>query len=336
MDAQPTSRRDSSGYSFGFLSFIKVESAAYNKFKLLTNPAARDYSFTATKKNVAGFGLLSWGGDKPQAVSSAAFLLSGIALNGRAGQGAARLAGAPPVVQPVQFRPPRLDSWQRFVQRTGAHIMTNTPLVPVFTGTISNQSIQLCNARDLYQFLEVGKDFSTWIKNRIEQYGFIEGEDYSPILGNRSDGKSGKRRIEYHLTLDMAKELAMVENNDKGRQIRRYFISLERKSTQALPSSKPKRYHYPRNFLEQPYFKSATSSANLSISMLSNTEKFISPLFCLLNELRADGHEISAPWDEAIAMREAIVRANETLKDIYLKAIRETNMPSKVALKGKR
>ncbi len=70
--------------------------------------------------------------------------------------------------------------------------------------------------------------------------------------------------------------------------------------------------------------------------MLSNTEKFISPLFCLLNELRADGHEVSAPWDEAIAMREAIVRANETLKDIYLKAIRETNMPSKMALRGKR
>jgi hypothetical protein len=115
-----------------------------------------------------------------------------------------------------------------------------------------------------------------------------------------------------------------------------FLSQSEPRSLPPKPAESSKRYHYPRSFLEQPYFKSATSSANLSISMLSNTEKFISPLFCLLNELRADGHEVSAPWDEAIAMREAIVRANETLKDIYLKAIRETNMPSKMALRGKR
>ncbi len=303
----------------------------------LTTAINQAYPFTATERNVAGFDSLGEAAIGRQRYAVRLFYcLSVLVIYGRTGQGAARLAGASPVCQPVLVPPTSFDSEERFLQRTEAHIMTNTPLVPVFTGTISSQPIQLCNARDLYQFLEVGKDFSTWIKNRIEQYGFIAGEDYSPVLGNRSDGKAGKGRTEYHLTLDMAKELAMVENNDKGRQIRRYFISLERKAPKALPPSEPKRYNYPRNFLEQPYFKSANSTASLSISMLSNTEKFISPLFCLLNELRADGHEISAPWDEAIAMREAIVRANETLKDIYLKAIRETNMPSKVALKGKR
>ena len=54
-------------------------------------------------------------------------------------------------------------------------------------------------------------------------------------LSNRSDGKAGRGRTEYHLTLDMAKELAMVENNEKGREIRRYFISLERSGKHALP-----------------------------------------------------------------------------------------------------
>lgn len=116
-----------------------------------------------------------------------------------------------------------------------AHIMTTTDLVPVFTGIIQNQSVQLCNARDLHKFLESRQDFSNWIKNRIEQYGFIVDEDYSINLSNRSDGRAGKRRTEYHLTLDMAKELAMVENNEKGRQIRRYFISLERSVKPALP-----------------------------------------------------------------------------------------------------
>ncbi len=114
--------------------------------------------------------------------------------------------------------------------------MTHTDLIPVFTGTIQHQSIQLCNARDLHQFLESQRQFANWIKERIAQYGFTEGEDYLTILLNRSDGKAGKRRTEYHLNLDMAKELAMVENNEKGRQIRRYFISLERTSKPALPN----------------------------------------------------------------------------------------------------
>lgn len=109
--------------------------------------------------------------------------------------------------------------------------MTNINLVLVFTGTISNQSIQLCNARDLHESLEIGRDFSTWIKNRIAEYGFVAQEDFIVVSTPRIGGAGNRgKRTEYHLTLDMAKELAMVENNDRGRQIRRYFISLERKT----------------------------------------------------------------------------------------------------------
>lgn len=109
--------------------------------------------------------------------------------------------------------------------------MTSTTLIPVFIGTLQDQSVQLCNARDLHAFLQVGKDFSNWIKDRLEAYGFIEGEDYSPNLANRSGGTAGKRRTDYHLTLDTAKELAMVENNEQGRMARRYFIALEKELT---------------------------------------------------------------------------------------------------------
>lgn len=93
------------------------------------------------------------------------------------------------------------------------------------------------NARDLHKFLEVGKDFSTWIKDRIGQYGFVSGQDYctesrSPELGTGNRGAS----IEYFLTLDMAKELSMVENNDRGREARRYFISVEKKARLIAPA----------------------------------------------------------------------------------------------------
>lgn len=64
--------------------------------------------------------------------------------------------------------------------------------------------------------------------------------------------------------------------------------------------------------------------ARLNLSMLANTKTFVSPLFHLLNELRADGHDVSAPWDEAIAMRDAIIAANNALEEIYMTAIEAT------------
>lgn len=103
-----------------------------------------------------------------------------------------------------------------------------TQLIPVFTAVLNEQPEQLVNARDLHAFLEVGRDFSTWIKDRIASSRFIEGVDYSPVSGNRSDGKPGKQRIEYHLSLEMAKHLALMENNTVGDKVRRYFIAIER------------------------------------------------------------------------------------------------------------
>lgn len=103
----------------------------------------------------------------------------------------------------------------------------NSQLIPVFNGTISDESAPLCNARDLHEFLGIGRDFSTWINERFSEYGFTENLDY--ILFSPIPGKTvGRRRKDYHLTLDTAKELAMVERNDKGRQIRRYFIDCEK------------------------------------------------------------------------------------------------------------
>ncbi len=110
-----------------------------------------------------------------------------------------------------------------------------THLIPVFTAIVADEPAQLCNARELHATLQVGRDFATWLKDRIEQYGFVEGEDFilcSPNPGSKK-GRGGHNRTDYHLTLDMAKELAMVENNEIGRQIRRYLIQLEKKAIAA-------------------------------------------------------------------------------------------------------
>jgi anti-repressor protein len=94
------------------------------------------------------------------------------------------------------------------------------------------------NARDLHTFLEVGKDFSTWIKDRVEQYDFTEGEDFETAR-NLSSPNSGSAKarpqvvIDYILTMDMAKELSMVERTPRGKQARQYFIECEKNLAKA-------------------------------------------------------------------------------------------------------
>lgn len=169
----------------------------------------------------------------------------------------------------------------------------NAQLVTVFPALVHGEEQLLCDARQLHQLLNVGKDFATWIKGRITEYDFVAGVDYHiadeslgldiiPInqcnknfpensgkfsesfsqiwekpnesinIDNIQKGsfpqfwgkpvdikklyktiknpKGGRPTKEYILTLDMAKELAMVEKSDIGRKVRKYFIECERQS----------------------------------------------------------------------------------------------------------
>jgi phage anti-repressor protein len=83
---------------------------------------------------------------------------------------------------------------------------------------------QAVRARDLHEALGVKRAFSTWTKDRIEKYGFVEEEDFLPNLEESTGGRPG---TDYLLSVGMAKEIAIVENNEKGREIRRYLIKTE-------------------------------------------------------------------------------------------------------------
>ena len=127
-------------------------------------------------------------------------------------------------VQAVTVEPPPMLPSRPWLQNS---------VVPV----IQTGEKLMVDARTLHQFLDVGRDFQTWFKDRVDTYGWISGEDYfvvtdSPNPGNRSMQDStgkflGSTPIDYHLTLSMAKELGMVENNEMGRRIRKYFIECE-------------------------------------------------------------------------------------------------------------
>jgi anti-repressor protein len=91
---------------------------------------------------------------------------------------------------------------------------------------------QVVSARELHEFLGSKKDFSSWIKTRIDRYGFKENEDFVMLTQSGEQNKSsrgGHNKIDYVLTVDCAKELSMVEGTEKGRQARAYFIDCEKK-----------------------------------------------------------------------------------------------------------
>ncbi|ATP11954.1 hypothetical protein BHOIPH791_13400 [Bartonella henselae] len=118
-------------------------------------------------------------------------------------------------------------------------------LIDIYQTSIGGDTVQTVNARELHTFLEIGKDFSTWITDRINKYNLLENQDFvcSPILGSK--GRGGHNRKDYHLTLSVAKELSMLENNKKGREARLYFIECERRLKQvATPQIAPPQVDY--------------------------------------------------------------------------------------------
>ncbi|WP_375627513.1 antA/AntB antirepressor family protein [Bartonella sp. PS17NMGDW] len=112
-------------------------------------------------------------------------------------------------------------------------------LIEIKEQIIDQEIVQTVNARDLHAFLEAKRDFSNWIKDRITRYNFIEGQDFVKTQDLRSPNlASAKSRaviaINYYLTLDRAKELSMLENNQKGREARLYFIECEKRVKQVV------------------------------------------------------------------------------------------------------
>jgi phage anti-repressor protein len=91
---------------------------------------------------------------------------------------------------------------------------------------------RIVNARELHEFMQVKDKFATWITRRIEKYKFTENLDYKHISQKCETSTGFTTRKEYYLTMDTAKEIAMVENNERGRYIRKYFIETEKKFKQ--------------------------------------------------------------------------------------------------------
>ena len=109
--------------------------------------------------------------------------------------------------------------------------MTN--LIPITKNEIGNTELNSVNAREIHNYLKVNTKFADWIKRAITKYDFKENIDFSILRNGNANG--GRDVLEYIVTLDMAKELAMLENNPKGRETRKYFINCEKELQKSSP-----------------------------------------------------------------------------------------------------
>lgn len=105
-------------------------------------------------------------------------------------------------------------------------------IIPLDMGAIGGKPAMVTDARNLHKFLGNKDQFATWIKQRVEQYGFSENVDYETYLEN---SKKGRPRTEYRISSDMAKELSMVERNAQGKMARQYFIDCEERLRRVAP-----------------------------------------------------------------------------------------------------
>lgn len=90
--------------------------------------------------------------------------------------------------------------------------------------SVNDNQEPVVSGRQLHEALGVNSRYTTWFE-RMTEYGFVEGQDFLPNLG-KSTG--GRQAVDHIIKLDMAKEIAMIQRSDRGKQVRQYFIQVEK------------------------------------------------------------------------------------------------------------
>ena len=171
-------------------------------------------------------------------------------------------------------------------------------LIPLQPQTINGNAVETVNARELHEFLESKRQFADWIKNRISEYDFIENQDF--VRFHKKMKANNATMIEYHITLDMAKELSMVERNEKGKQARKYFIECEKKLTQPKPMTQIELIAVIANQMAEQERKSLELDNRLQVveqkqqQLNQDNDHFTIKGFCSLHQLDLSNGKMSA------------------------------------------
>jgi anti-repressor protein len=147
-------------------------------------------------------------------------------------------------------------------------------LIQINNGVVGQETIQTVNARELHGFLGNQKQYADWIKDRIAKYGFIDGIDYTTFSLKSEKPQAGRPAKEYHISIDMAKELAMVERNEQGRKARQYFIECEKRLKAVEPAALPATFSEALRLLADTVEKNAQQQLQITQqSIVIETQK---------------------------------------------------------------
>lgn len=159
-------------------------------------------------------------------------------------------------------------------------------LIPVHTNPDGGKAV---TGRDLHQFLEVKEPYTQWF-GRMTEYGFVAGQDFSEFSEKLStSGNVGRPRQDHIITLDMAKEISMIQRTERGKQARQYFIECERRMKQLQPELTPgcfKGLDFKSDPCSKPYLTIRLKRVIMILSdLVSRSSKRAGPLVVLLQRL---------------------------------------------------
>ena len=93
--------------------------------------------------------------------------------------------------------------------------------------TLNDNHEPVVSGRQLHEALDVKTKYADWF-NRMIDYGFAENQDFLLLKNEQQTGRGGHNRVDHIIKLDMAKEIAMIQRTERGKQVRQYFIQVEK------------------------------------------------------------------------------------------------------------
>lgn len=170
---------------------------------------------------------------------------------------------------------------------------------------VNENNEQIVSGRELYEFLEVKTQYTKWFERKVEKYGFIENIDFITISQKRLTAQGNETTYNEHiLKLSMAKELAMLENNEKGKQARLYFIKCEEEY------KKQKQVTFSRKELLQLKVINANTENERMLALSNYEDEYVKPL------------EVEAKYTKEVLKSESLLIVSQIAKDLGLSAIK--------------
>ncbi len=196
-------------------------------------------------------------------------------------------------------------------------------IIKIESSVIDGSAVETVNARDIHKNLKIKKDFSDWMKHQIESLDLEENFDYFSLPQKVEREVGATTRIEYILTVDAAKHIAMASRTEQGKKVRKYFIAMEKYAQQKMFEESKKAVENILDKKTEHFFK--IEKAKISINTLDNFLEILTQsvesrewktiLFNSKSHVKRMIEEVLDNFDE---LQDEVVKGDEILQEFRL------------------